>query len=117
MKFLHQNRSLKYNRIALRSNMTPQEEKLWKFLRKKGLGYRFNRQHSIGPYIVDFYCAEKKLVIEIDGNHHSEKENVFYDNERSDFLENYNYAVLRFWNSGIDGNMNEVLEKIKNALT
>jgi len=66
-------------RKDLRNNSTPQEDILWSKLKHSQLGFKFRRQHSIGGYIVDFYCPSKKLVIEIDGPAHLLKENREYD--------------------------------------
>jgi very-short-patch-repair endonuclease len=65
---------LKDRRSDLRTNQTPQEVLLWSRIRREQLNFKFRRQHSIGGYIVDFYCPMKRLVIEIDGSHHFEKE-------------------------------------------
>ncbi len=101
-------------RRELRKNLTPQEEKLWSYLRNKKLGFKFRRQHGIGSYIVDFYCKEKSLVIELDGKQHlAEKE---YDQERNGFMDSLNIKVLRFWNNDVDKNLGEVLKKIKEEL-
>lgn len=111
---IHSNLNFKTRRAELRNNATRQERTLWQYLRKKKLGFTFQRQHSIGPYIVDFYCAEKRLVIELDGEQH--KQNVEYDQERTKFLMGLNHIVLRFWNSEIDDNLCIVLEKIRQTL-
>ncbi|HEX9667547.1 MAG TPA: endonuclease domain-containing protein [Thermodesulfobacteriota bacterium] len=92
---------------ALRKNPTDAERKLWAHLRLLQLGgYKFRRQHSLGPYIVDFICIEKKLIIEVDGGQHDD--NKFYDSKRDKWLENKGFRVLRFWN-------NEVLTYIENV--
>lgn len=101
-------------RRHLRNNPTPQEKKLWYYLKGHNLGYKFQRQHSIGFYIVDFYCSMKKLVIELDGNAHAE--NQEYDRERTTYLSNLGYTVLRFWNAEIDTDLGRVLEKIETYL-
>lgn len=110
MKFTHQDKSLRYRRQELRNKSTPQEIILWKYLRRSNLGFKFERQHSIGPYIVDFYCPKKKLIIEIDGSQHLD--NKWYDKERTDYLINLGYQVLRFWNDDINRNLIGVLAKI-----
>jgi len=98
-------------RKELRKSLTPQESKLWLYLRNKNLGVKFRRQHGIGPYIADFYCKEKNLVIEIDGSQHlKEKE---YDQERDDYMKSLGIKVFRFLNNEIDKNIDAVLEKIK----
>jgi len=97
-------------RKELRKSLTPQETKLWNFLRNKKLGVKWRRQHGIGPYIVDFYCKEKDLIIELDGSQHIN--NKEYDRERSDYMETLEIKVLRFWNSEIENNIKGVLKKI-----
>ncbi len=99
----------------LRDNQTKQEEKLWEALRGKKLdGYKFRRQHSIGNYIVDFITIEGKLIIELDGSQHSE--NIEYDNNRTKFLNDNGYSVLRFWNNDISENLEGVVDTISNIL-
>ena len=91
--------------------MTPQEIMVWKYLKNSNMGYKFRRQHSINFYIVDFCCPERKVIVEIDGSQHLQ--NKEYDAERTRNLEAYGYVVLRFWNSEVNNNLGEVLEKIK----
>lgn len=101
----------------LRKNMTEQERKLWQFLRKKSIdGLKFRRQYPIGNYIVDFICNEKKLIIEIDGGQHNEDKNIAYDKERTKFIENKGYRVIRFWNCDIDNNIEGVYHAILQQL-
>lgn len=72
----------------LRKNPTPQEQKMWNLIKdRKFSGFRFVRQYPIGKYIVDFACRKEKIVIEIDGSQHNEEENIMYDKERTNFLE------------------------------
>jgi very-short-patch-repair endonuclease len=78
-------KSQKEKRQELRNALTPQELKLWALLRNENLGCKFRRQHGIGPYIVDFYCKEKSLIIEIDGSQH--QDNANYDKKRDQYLE------------------------------
>jgi very-short-patch-repair endonuclease len=87
-------------RKELRKTSTPEEKILWSKLRGKNFGYRFRRQHSIGHFIADFYCAEKRLVIELDGSQHLN--NVDYDKERTDYFESLNIRVIRFWNEEVN---------------
>jgi very-short-patch-repair endonuclease len=107
---------LKDRRIDLRNNQTPQEVLLWSRLRREQLGFKFRRQHSIGGYIADFYCPSKKLVIEIDGSQHFEKENKEYDKIRSYYFKGLNIKVLRFTNAEINTNMSGVIQKIFSKL-
>ena len=98
-------------RRKLRKKSTPQEFKLWGYLKNKNLGIKFTRQHGIGPYIADFYCKEKNLVIELDGHSHKlEKE---YDKERDAYFGSVGIKVLRFWNGKIDTDISKVLEQIR----
>lgn len=100
----------------LRKNPTGWESKLWKHLKDKNLGVRFKRQVYIGGYLVDFCCAAKKLIIELDGGHHRHFSRTVRDEERSKFLKGEGYRVLRFWNSEIDEDINAVLGRIIRAL-
>ncbi len=116
MKTVHNIKKLFYRRKELRNNSTPQEILLWNKIKQSKLGCKFRRQHSIGGYITDFYCPEKKLVVEIDGSQHFVKENVEYDKIRSNYFEGLDIKVLRFTNAEINSNMNGVLLKITNEL-
>lgn len=101
------------HRRELRKSLTPQELKLWYYLRNKKLGVKFRRQHGIGPYVVDFYCKENNLVIELDGAQHKDEKE--YDKERDNYMETLGIKVLRFWNGEIDKNIEKVLQKIKDV--
>ena len=101
------------NAKKMRSNMTPAETKMWRFLRgKRFQGLKFKRQVLIGNYIVDFLCENKKIIIEIDGGQHNEELNIQSDNNRTHYLENNGYKVLRFWNDEVMKNINGVMEVI-----
>lgn len=98
----------------LRKNMTPEEKLLWEKLRKKQLGVRFKPQHPIENFIVDFYCHQFKLVIEVDGKiHNFQKE---YDLGREAELKKYGVKILRFTNSEINNSIDLVLDKIRQNL-
>lgn len=95
----------------LRKGMTKEERRLWyDFLRSYPI--RFSRQKVLGKYIVDFYCAEAKLVIELDGSQHYEDDNVRQDTERTCFLEEYGLKVIRIPNNVINTNFRGVCEYI-----
>ena len=97
----------------LRREMTPQEAKLWRRLRGKQLyGLKFRRQHPIFRFIVDFFCYEHKLVIEIDGDSHFEPDQQAYDQARTEWLEHRGLRVIRFTNRDVDTNIDGVLRKI-----
>lgn len=99
----------------LRRALTPAEAKLWAELRGHQLrGIGFRRQHAIGHYIVDFCAPRSKLIIEVDGTHHAEQER--YDAERTIFLEEQGYQVLRFWNREVINDLQGVLAAIARAL-
>jgi len=114
MKRINNSPLLKERRIELRKNQTPEEKILWERLRQNQLGFKFKRQHSVGPYILDFYCSEKKLAIELDGSHHVE--NKEYDAERSDYLSALDIKTLRFWNSEVSANIEIVIKRIVREL-
>ena len=105
---------LKLNRQELRRNQTSAEETLWLYLRKGQLaGRKFRRQHGIENYIVDFYCASERLIIELDGAHHSEGETYFNDGVRDARLQQLQYRVLRFSNKEVFNHPEATLEIIK----
>ena len=94
--------------------MTDAETKLWYRLRSRQLnGHKFVRQEPIGPYTVDFVCRECRLIIEVDGGQHAAN---MRDVVRDKWLVAHNCRVLRFWNSGVLGNIGGVLETIASAL-
>ena len=99
------------NARRLRREMTPHERKLWYlFLRKYPI--KIYKQRIIGRFIVDFYCASAKLVIEVDGSQHYELQGMAYDAERSAFLSTLGLKVLRFSNRDIDREFHGVCEQI-----
>jgi very-short-patch-repair endonuclease len=108
---------LKESRKLLRRNLTPAEASLWKCLQKSQLeGRKFRRQHSIGAFVVDFYCPSEKLVIELDGYHHFTPEYEEYDLKRTEYMNSLGIKVLRFENRLVFQNLEEVLNVIKNGL-
>lgn len=106
MPYLH-NKSLVHNARELRKNMTKEERHLWyDFLRN--INPKFYRQRVIGNYVVDFYCAKAKLVIELDGSQHYENDAVEYDRERTAFLKQNGIKVVRIPNNEINDNFDGV---------
>ena len=98
-KQIHSKQELKNLRATLRQSLTPAEAFLWSKLKARQFNnLRFTRQHSIGYYIVDFYCAEFKLIIELDGEVHNNTTQIEKDKIRTKYLENLGYKVLRFEN-------------------
>lgn len=102
----------------LRRELTDVEKLMWRMLRNRQLaGAKFRRQHLVGPYILDFYCHEAQLAIELDGGQHAETNHILYDSERTIFLSEKGIRVLRFWNKDVLFHTESVLETIWNALT
>ena len=116
---LHKGASTDTHRRAkkLRSAETEAEKKLWSLLRNRQLkGKKFRRQHPFANYILDFYCHECKLAVELDGSRHREPENKEYDNVRAGLLKEYGITVLRFWNKEVLNETEKVLERIAVSL-
>ncbi|MEK7669281.1 MAG: endonuclease domain-containing protein [Patescibacteria group bacterium] len=105
---MYNDQKQKERRRELRKNQTEAEKILWQKIRNRQINnFKFHRQYSAGPYILDFFCPEIRLVIELDGEQH--KDTKEYDKERELFLKDKDINVIRFWN-------NEVLENIENIL-
>lgn len=95
----------------LRKRQTSEEATLWGALRNRKLAnFKFRRQHRLGFFVVDFYCPQTKLIIEIDGENH--KSEVEYDNQRTSDLEAKGYKVIRFTNAQVRGTIEKVIETI-----
>ena len=96
---LHNREYLKSIRKHLRNNSTAAESTLWKTLKKSQVGgYKFRRQHSIGNFIIDFYCPSLQLAIELDGEPHSDLNSIAFDLDRNKFLNRYGITVFRYEN-------------------
>ena len=101
----------------LRAAATDAETLLWQRLRSRQLaGYKFRRQHPMGPYFADFACIEARLVVELDGGQHATPEGLLSDQRRSEALAAQGYVVLRFWNHDVLQQTDVVLESILFAL-
>ncbi|WP_375308765.1 endonuclease domain-containing protein [Bradyrhizobium sp. A11] len=86
---------------------------LWRALKELPMdGSHFRRQAPIGPYIVDFFCPAKRLIVELDGGHHNEDDVAARDLERQRWLENEGYRVIRFWNSELSNDLTAVMERV-----
>lgn len=96
----------------MRHPQTPAEATLWQHLQNRNLEFKFRRQHPVERFIIDFYCAEVKLCIEIDGDSHLEQEQQEYDLSRTEFLESVGYSVIRFTNNDVRYNINAVTQEI-----
>lgn len=110
---IHNHTALIEYRKKLRNAMTPPEVILWAYLKNSGIGYKFCRQHSVGGYIVDFYCASKRLVIEVDGGQHGEPKHLAYDKVRDQYLEQCGLRVLRIPARSVMMNRYGVLDTIR----
>ena len=115
---IHYNRkSEKTNRRNLRQGSTKAEEILWKHLRgRKYLGLKFKRQYSIDQFVVDFYCPELKVGIELDGGIHNDKDVKIHDENREGFINSFGIKVLRIKNEIVVNEINKALELIKDFI-
>lgn len=103
-------------RRELRARQTEAERCLWNALRNRQLaGWKFRRQHQLGPYIVDFVCLAARLVVEVDGPVHEQQQE--YDQYRDEYLRALGYTVLRFENHDVFDDLPRVLERIHRALS
>jgi very-short-patch-repair endonuclease len=103
------------NARSLRSGMTDAERRLWQALRHQQLSnHRFRRQFPIGRFIADFVCIERKIVLELDGGQHQDR--VAYDEQRTAYLMENGWRVLRFWNNDVLSNLDGVLSTISDHL-
>ena len=111
---IHNIKPLKPVRKFLRNSLTSAEAVLWKNLQRSQLeGMKFRRQHSIGKFVVDFYCPECRLAIELDGEGHFNSFKAEYDSRRTAYLHKLNVQVLRFENRAVFDNLQGVLEIIR----
>jgi very-short-patch-repair endonuclease len=106
----------KFTKI-LRKNQTPEERKLWFYLKNNNLNnFKFRRQVVIDKFIVDFCCFKKRLIIELDGGQHNATQKMIMDHQRDKYLKQNGFQILRIWNNDITNNFNGVLEKIIDRL-
>jgi very-short-patch-repair endonuclease len=111
---LHNRKELMNRRKELRNNATLAERFLWLHLRHSQFeGRKFRRQHSIGQYVVDFYCPEERLAVELDGLGHFTESGLEYDKKRTEYIEDKQITVIRFENQEVLYNMDGVLEEIR----
>jgi len=112
---IHNAQPLKPRRKELRATMTPAEIRLWQALKHSQLNnLKFRRQHSIGPFVADFYCPAAKLVIELDGSVHDSETVQQWDKERTAYLVSLGLRVVRFENREVMENLEGVLAEIRN---
>jgi very-short-patch-repair endonuclease len=113
--FNYNKKILQANRKKLRNNLTPAEAALWELIKNKKLdGRKFRRQHSIGNFILDFYCPEEKLAIELDGDDHYWDEGMKRDKIKTTYIKSHGIEILRFENKLVFKNPEFVLNTIKN---
>ena len=113
MTTVHNINLFRDRRKTLRKNETKAEGKLWEYLRNsKFYNLKFKRQHSVKFYIADFYCKEKRLIIEVDGDSHFTENAKAYDKERTKFFGTFGLDVLRFTNEEVLKDTENVLRKI-----
>ena len=119
MPYLYNNSKLKLRRMTLRNNTSKPEQIVWYYLKGKNLkNYKFRRQYGVGNYIIDFYCPELRLAIEIDGDSHFVDENAeVHDRKREIFLAEQNIKVIRIANSDVMGNIDAVINKILQSIS
>jgi len=113
-KLIRYNPELRKRARDLRNNATYSEVLLWRKIRRKSLGYEFHRQVPIDGYIVDFYCHELNLAIEVDGSSHDNK--YEYDISRQRVLERLGVRFIRFENIDVNSNMNDVLRALEGVI-
>lgn len=110
---IHNQPVLKSRRKELRNDSTPAEKLLWSKLKRSNLGgYKFRRQHSVGSYILDFYCPAVRLAIELDGDSHFSDDAIEYDRERTAYLNALHIKVLRFLNTEVFADPEAVCERV-----
>lgn len=114
---IHNKKYLKEKRKQLRNNSTEAEILLWLELKQSKLGGRkFRRQHSIGNYIVDFYCPSEKLAVELDGEIHFQEEQIEYDKSRDAYINSLGIKVIRFENQDVIYGIEEVKNRYQKIL-
>jgi very-short-patch-repair endonuclease len=101
---------------ALRKSMTAAEARMWSQLRRAALGVKFRRQHPIRPFIADFACLEKRLVVELDGSSHWTADAARWDQSRTRFLMEQGWRVVRFGNESVRSDLDSVIAVIRAAL-
>jgi len=117
MSLIHNHKYLKDFRKDLRNNATDAEKQLWQYIKGSRLGMKIRRQHSIGNYIVDFYCPEAKLIIELDGEYHFTEAGIEYDKQRTAYLTSLGFMMIRFENKEVFERIGFVLAEIKKAFS
>jgi phosphoribosylformylglycinamidine synthase subunit PurQ / glutaminase len=108
---------LKLRTRELRHESTEAEKQLWQAIRNRTVeGAKFRRQHTIGPFVVDFICMESRLILEVDGTVHDQPDQRDYDEARQQYLEGHGYRVIRFKNAAVLETLETVVDQIRLAL-
>ena len=116
-KHLYNDPSTKSNRRHLRKNATDAERKLWRILQNRQMSNsKFLRQYTVGSYVLDFYCPERRLAIEVDGGQHADSHSQQHDAHRDKYLKELNIRVIRLWNNDVLQNIDGVGQKIKDEI-
>jgi very-short-patch-repair endonuclease len=111
---LYNDPARKSERRRLRKNSTDAEVRLWSIVRDRRMGgLKFFRQYSVGPYVLDFYCTECRLAVEVDGGQHADSHSEQHDAERDIYLSDLGIRVIRFWNSDVLQNIEGVAGRIR----
>jgi imidazole glycerol-phosphate synthase subunit HisF len=108
---------LKNRRRDLRKKSTDTEKILWEQLRNSKLGVKFRRQYSVTGYVIDFYCPEKRLGIELEGGVHKRKNQIIYDKYREEYIKAFGIKLIKFRNEEVEKDINKIFADIKNHLT
>jgi very-short-patch-repair endonuclease len=109
-------KSQKELRQKLRNERSVSEKLLWRQLSNSKIGYKFRRQQGIGRYVVDFYCPELKLIIEVDGATHGTEEELKYDQKREDFLKSLGLQIKRYYNTTIKEDLGCVVDDLRDFI-
>ena len=113
MSIVFNNKAYTARRKALRRSLSKAEAVIWLHLSRKQMnGFKFRRQYSVNQYVIDFYCPELKLAIEIDGDSHYGYLSEKYDNERQKYIESFGIHFMRFTNDDVCNNIDGVLQMI-----
>jgi very-short-patch-repair endonuclease len=116
-QYLYNRKPMEPRRKQLRHAETSAEGMLWKRLRdRQSDGTKWYRQYSVDAYVLDFYCPEHRIAIELDGGQHAQTDVKAQDEERQRYLESHDIRVLRFWNREVIENLEGVIEKISRAI-
>jgi len=118
MTILRNRVEAKYQRRSLRRNLTDAERKLWSKVRNRQLmGFKFFRQYSFGHYFLDLFCPVAKLAVELDGGQHALPAQLLHDKKRTEYLNQNNVKIIRFWDNDVLKNIDGALLEISKNLT